>query len=213
MTFAMTGVPWLDRTEHFARIGQLGHFPGRQRGALNTALRLGTNVQANGGLPDPRKWGWCRRTRGSALRLAGALPAIAPHAHHLHEQGAFLREYVLSNPAHAHGRIDMNCRSTSFVVWPIAVPAAALIIAMGFMFTVVHDTLAQPKAPESKHAAPAEGKSPTQPSAQQRPMPAYIEQAIYLIRSTLLTLNDANRSGNYTVLRDLADLQAREHGC
>jgi hypothetical protein len=30
------------------------------------------------------------------------------------------------------------------------------------------------------------------------------EQALYLIRSTLLTLNDANRSGNYTVLRDLA---------
>jgi hypothetical protein len=36
------------------------------------------------------------------------------------------------------------------------------------------------------------------------------EQALYLIRSTLLTLNDANRSGNYTVLRDLApDFQAR----
>jgi len=38
-----------------------------------------------------------------------------------------------------------------------------------------------------------------------------IEQALYLIRSTLLTLNDANLSGNYTVLRDLAapDFQAR----
>jgi hypothetical protein len=36
-------------------------------------------------------------------------------------------------------------------------------------------------------------------------------QALYLIRSTLLTLNDANQSGNYTVLRDLAapDFQAR----
>jgi hypothetical protein len=31
-----------------------------------------------------------------------------------------------------------------------------------------------------------------------------LEQALYLIRSTLLTLNDANRSGNYTVLHDLA---------
>jgi hypothetical protein len=31
-----------------------------------------------------------------------------------------------------------------------------------------------------------------------------IEQAFYLIRSTMLTLNDANRSGNYSVLRDLA---------
>lgn len=31
-----------------------------------------------------------------------------------------------------------------------------------------------------------------------------LPQTLYLIRSTLLTLNDANRSGNYTVLRDLA---------
>jgi len=31
-----------------------------------------------------------------------------------------------------------------------------------------------------------------------------IDKALLLVRSTLLTLNDANRSGNYTVLRDLA---------
>ena len=38
-----------------------------------------------------------------------------------------------------------------------------------------------------------------------------LDQALYLIRSTLLTLNDANRTGNYTVLRDLAspDFQAK----
>ncbi|HVX99833.1 MAG TPA: hypothetical protein VHA55_08590 [Pseudorhodoplanes sp.] len=30
------------------------------------------------------------------------------------------------------------------------------------------------------------------------------QQALYLIRSSLLALNDANRTGNYTVLRDLA---------
>ena len=42
-------------------------------------------------------------------------------------------------------------------------------------------------------------------------LPVGVEQAFYLIRSTLLTLNDANRSGNYSVLRDLAapDFQAR----
>ena len=41
--------------------------------------------------------------------------------------------------------------------------------------------------------------------------PVSLEQALYLIRSTLLALNDANRTGNYTVLRDLAspDFQAR----
>jgi hypothetical protein len=42
-------------------------------------------------------------------------------------------------------------------------------------------------------------------------MPVSLEQALYLIRSTLLTLNDANRTGNYTVLHDLAspEFQAR----
>ena len=35
-------------------------------------------------------------------------------------------------------------------------------------------------------------------------LPVSLEQALYLIRSTLLTLNDANRSGNYTVLHGLA---------
>ena len=42
-------------------------------------------------------------------------------------------------------------------------------------------------------------------------MPVTLEQALYLIRSTLLTLNDANRTGNYSVLRDVAapDFQSR----
>ncbi|MDA9488184.1 hypothetical protein XI08_02925 [Bradyrhizobium sp. CCBAU 11361] len=48
-------------------------------------------------------------------------------------------------------------------------------------------------------------------AARQQQLPVNAEQALYLIRSTLLTLNDANRSGNYSVLRDLAapDFQAR----
>ena len=53
---------------------------------------------------------------------------------------------------------------------------------------------------------------PAAPPPQQQPqLPVSLEQALYLIRSTLLTLNDANRTGNYTVLRDLAapDFQAR----
>src|SRR6201982_2277937 len=53
--------------------------------------------------------------------------------------------------------------------------------------------------------------APPQQTQQQPAAPVSTEQALYLIRSTLLTLNDANRSGNYTVLRDLAapDFQAR----
>jgi hypothetical protein len=38
-----------------------------------------------------------------------------------------------------------------------------------------------------------------------------VYDALFLVRATLLTLNDANRSGNYTVLRDLSapDFQAQ----
>jgi hypothetical protein len=54
--------------------------------------------------------------------------------------------------------------------------------------------------PATKAPAPPLPQSPTG-----QPAPAISSgQATYLVRSTLLTLNDANRSGNYTVLRDLA---------
>lgn len=58
------------------------------------------------------------------------------------------------------------------------------------------------------NAPPAQNVRPAPPA---NSMPIALEQALYLIRSALLTLNDANRSGNYTVLRDLAapDFQAR----
>jgi hypothetical protein len=54
-------------------------------------------------------------------------------------------------------------------------------------------------------ATMAQSDKPAAPPQQQQPqLPVSAEQALYLIRSTLLTLNDANRSGNYSVLRDLA---------
>lgn len=57
----------------------------------------------------------------------------------------------------------------------------------------------------------AQGQPQAQAPAGQPASPVGLEQALYLIRSTLLTLNDANRTGNYTVLRDLAapEFQAR----
>src|SRR5262249_45592014 len=60
--------------------------------------------------------------------------------------------------------------------------------------------------PAAKPAAPDNQAKPAQP-----PQPISSGQAVYLVRSTLMMLNDANRSGNYTVLRDLAapDFQAR----
>jgi len=70
--------------------------------------------------------------------------------------------------------------------WPSAVSAQAQAPA---------------KAAPPKSSPPAP-KQQTSPTAQQAPVS--IEQALYLIRSALMTLNDANRTGNYTVLRDLA---------
>jgi hypothetical protein len=66
-------------------------------------------------------------------------------------------------------------------------------------------------APPKKQQAQQQPQQQQQQAQQQPAMPVTTEQALYLIRSTLLTLNDANRSGNYTVLRDLAapDFQAR----
>jgi hypothetical protein len=68
----------------------------------------------------------------------------------------------------------------------------------------------KPAGPKPSHpATPKPAPAPPRPAAQQQTLS--IEQALYLVRSTLLTLNDANLSGNYTVLRDLAapDFQAR----
>ena len=56
-------------------------------------------------------------------------------------------------------------------------------------------------ATEEHH--PAQAPAPAA-APQQQQLAVSLEQALYLIRSTLLTLNDANRTGNYTVLRDLA---------
>jgi hypothetical protein len=91
----------------------------------------------------------------------------------------------------------------------VAALAAALAV-VALVLAVARDTLAQQKPPETKAGAAATKSAPASPPGE---MPISIEQALYLIRSTLLTLNDANRTGNYTVLRDLAapDFQARNN--
>ncbi len=77
---------------------------------------------------------------------------------------------------------------------------ARALIALVFFLTCAADTVT------AQQKAPAPTVSPAPPT-----LPVTLEQALYLIRSTLLTLNDANRSGNYSVLRDLAapDFQAK----
>jgi len=57
-------------------------------------------------------------------------------------------------------------------------------------------------SPDTKTVAAAAPNIPGKPA---QPSPQINSgQAVYLVRSTLMMLNDANRSGNYTVLRDLA---------
>ena len=56
-------------------------------------------------------------------------------------------------------------------------------------------------APTSWASAPPAASTPT-PLAQNDPVSS--ELVLYLVRSIMLTLNDANRTGNYTVLRDIA---------
>ena len=61
-------------------------------------------------------------------------------------------------------------------------------------------------AESSRGQAPAPGPSqPPQVQPQQSPEPAQIDRngVLILIRSTLLALDQANKTGNYTVLRDL----------
>jgi hypothetical protein len=88
---------------------------------------------------------------------------------------------------------------------------AAGLLLVALATTPAGDARGEPGAPAQPKPAPAVPAAPTTPAAPQQSLPVSIEQALYLIRSTLLTLNDANRSGNYSVLRDLAapDFQAR----
>jgi hypothetical protein len=88
-----------------------------------------------------------------------------------------------------------------------------VLLAAGLAWALTNAP-AQPQPAKPKPAAAAPAKNAPAEAAkqqQQSTLPVSTEQALYLIRSTLLTLNDANRSGNYTVLRDLAapDFQGR----
>ncbi|WP_454628116.1 hypothetical protein [Bradyrhizobium cenepequi] len=80
----------------------------------------------------------------------------------------------------------------------MAAIAAVLLPAVVVPATARAQSDAAAAATKSAPAAPGTPASP------KRPAQVSIDQATLLVRATLLTLNDANRSGNYTVLRDLA---------
>ncbi len=105
-----------------------------------------------------------------------------------------------------------RCRIIVPAPRPMRLRRGALAATLAFLaagVAAVGPTSAPAPATERKPARPAPPRSAA-PSAAAA-LPASIEQMLYLIRSTLLTLNDANHSGNYSVLRDLAapDFQAR----
>jgi hypothetical protein len=88
---------------------------------------------------------------------------------------------------------------------PCAGRRLAMVLPLLLALTAMSSTWAQQKpSPQPKAALTAENPP-------QKADPISAQQATYLVRSALLRLNDANRSGNYTVLRDLAapDFQAR----
>lgn len=88
------------------------------------------------------------------------------------------------------------------------------VSAIAFAQSKPSDTPPQTK-PSLAAAATAAAAKPAPPPVTNTPAPAPLAvsrgQAVYLVRSTLMMLNDANRSGNYTVLRDLSapDFQSR----
>ena len=90
----------------------------------------------------------------------------------------------------------------------VAISLAAGVI----VWTGLFDASAQ--APKQQQPAPKQQPAPTQQPQQQpaAPKPAQIDRngVLILIRETLLALDQANKTGNYTVLRDLGapDFQA-----
>jgi hypothetical protein len=76
---------------------------------------------------------------------------------------------------------------------------AALLLA-AVLSTIASAQQNTPQAQKAGVQTPAVGHGGTEKPVQS----VNPGQALYLVRSALLTLNDANRSGNYTVLHDLA---------
>ncbi len=95
-------------------------------------------------------------------------------------------------------------------VW---MPAAILVVAcssvavgQGWQSQTVHPPAAKSKAVAPKPAATRVASAPL-PASKGQSMQVQVQ---YLVRTSLLALNDANRSGNYTVLRDVAAPSFRE---
>jgi len=94
----------------------------------------------------------------------------------------------------------------------ITLAPVASAFASDWNTTTVPKAKAEPARSTATQPAPAvKVARPAPPSPQPAAQAPSREQAIFLVRSTLMALGDANRTGNYSVLRDLASpaFQAR----
>jgi hypothetical protein len=94
---------------------------------------------------------------------------------------------------------------------PFFVPKLAGALAIGMLVAAAPAQLYAQTLPSIPFSERWQELQPNKPQGQPHQQPAVgVAQALYLVRSTLLRLNDANRSGNYTVLHDLAAPGFRE---
>jgi len=124
--------------------------------------------------------------------------------------GSRMAEWVVGLVQLLHGKVDGR-------FWLIL--ASLLVLTTGALLATFWDTAAplfQARTPpanpgqvtEREQAAPAAKPKPAAQAAKPKPAaprPARIDRngVLILIRSTLLALDQANKTGNYTVLRDL----------
>lgn len=99
----------------------------------------------------------------------------------------------------------------SALIAAVVLTAAITLAPVASAFASDWNTTTVPKAsPEPARSAatqPAPAVKvarPAPPSPQPVSQAPSREQAVFLVRSTLMALGDANRTGNYSVLRDLA---------
>jgi hypothetical protein len=107
-----------------------------------------------------------------------------------------------SNIVRQHGS-DFRVTIGNKLRFLLLLPAVTFAVIMGGGIASTVLPVAQAQAPK---AAPPAQAPKQQPAPQpQAPRPAQIDRngVLILIRSTLLALDQANKTGNYTVLRDL----------
>jgi hypothetical protein len=195
-----------------AQAGRANHAAAADHGGLNPAdqTRAVTTNRAGINTAD--------QTRAVTTNRVGVSvqprTSPAPEASRLVDQSGPLMLVLRVSPSgeekvRRDGRVGGKRLSRAIIVgW---LPGILLVAGLAWALT---NALAQPQLSKPKPAATAPARNaPTETSKQQQQptMPASTEQALYLIRSTILTLNDANRSGNYTVLRDLAAPDFQSH--